>query len=204
MTTAKNPRTALREVGVGVIHVDQPDMAKQIEDNIKKVQGSEKVTKKALSELSRDLLTYIVMNGSPDVGSANRLLSVLTPVNRRAAILFFAHFLPFKVDSEAEHIVGGKLKGEDRITKKTEAVKEFLADPKNDIWIWAASTLKIESKETDWGAMVERNVKMALEKGKLEPFYVVQSVINGGIKVKDLVEMIKFNDERAAKDQKAA
>lgn len=194
MATAKNTKPAVREIGVGIVPHNQPDMAQKIETNIKKLEGSEKITKATLSTLSRDCLEYIVLNGSTDVATVNRLLSVLTPVNKRAAIMFFAAFLPYKVDGEAEHVVGGKLKGDDRITKKVEATKAFLSDPKNDIWTWQAVSLKVESKDVDWGAIIERNVKTALEKG-YEPYNVLVNCLNAGVTMEALMEMVKVKGE---------
>lgn len=204
MATAKQPKNIPNVVGVGIQNKDQPDMAVRIEDNTKKIGMAEKVTKKLLGESSRLVLEYIVLNGSPDVASVNRLLSVLTPMNRATAIRFFSHFLTHKVDASAEHVIGGKLAGEDKINKKVDLVKTFLADPLNDIWTWAKPLADDLAKDTDWGAMIERNVKTALEKG-FDPYDILVACLNGGVKVDTLVELAKFKtDEEKPKDQAAA
>ena len=77
-----------------VIVAMQPKLQKAIDEAITALGNAEKVTKAKLTFLSRNVLTYLVQNGSTDIACVDRLLSVCTPMNRETARLFFDHFLP--------------------------------------------------------------------------------------------------------------
>ena len=54
------------------------------------IMAAEKITRVELGAMSRELLMYVP--DTNDIDIVNRLLGVLTPMNRRTAILFFFKF----------------------------------------------------------------------------------------------------------------
>ncbi len=76
---------------------------------IERVAAAEKITKQGLRELSRDVLAYMLEE--EDIRPVNALLGqgedgkfILTPINWRIAVQYFAHFLPFTSNYEEEGI----------------------------------------------------------------------------------------------------
>lgn len=105
---------------------------------------SETTTKRELRSLSRSVLEYSIETG--DVAIVNRLLQVLTPVNRKVAVKYFETFSGFVID-DATKLFKGKSKK--RWDESVKAAKEFLSDPHNNIWTWAEINIEIEKKQFD-------------------------------------------------------
>lgn len=135
---------------------------KQINGKITKIRNAEKVTKAVLGELSRELLEYVKETG--DVQPVNKLISVLTPMNKRTAMLFFSHFLPF--NQEDGTFTKKKRNGTFALTD------EFLATD-DTIWDWAADNIKVEKKEIDWTQRLTNDMTKAIEAG-----LTAQDIIN--------------------------
>lgn len=139
-----------------------------INENIEKLAAAERITKATLRTLSRDLLEYVLLDkgdgeGSYDIQPVNRVLQVLTPMNRKTAILFFAAHLPFKYDEDGVRF--GK-KGKDKqVEGLTERVAELLEDQDFDIWAWAEANVKLEVKDVDWAKKLTTDMTKALEAG---------------------------------------
>ena len=113
--------------------------------------------------MSRELLIYVP--DTHDIDIANRLINVLTPVNRRAAILFFKHFLPWDVENDADGVFSkfGKMhKGEKKVAKKHAAIADFLADENNTIWTWAEENLEIEQKVVNMATELSEVIKKSV------------------------------------------
>ena len=100
-------------------------MGTTIDERIARLINSEKVTKKELGFISRELLEYVPETN--DIGKVNRLLSVLTPMNKMTAIYFFKNFLPFRFDEDSRTF-GKKLKGEKTLGKYSDKIETFLKD----------------------------------------------------------------------------
>ena len=167
--------------------------------SIEKVANSERVTKTELSYLSRELLTYIVVDGSNDIGLVNRLINVLTPQNKRTCIIFFAHFLPFQMHNE-DGTFGKKMKGEKLLKSKKDACEEFLANPDSDVWTWAALNVKIEKKPVDFRAKIIKDVSKAMSEDdpetRLTAADVIAAVIEGGVTVEDLFFAVEADTKK--------
>lgn len=165
-------------------------------DNIKKVvyslieevAAAEKVTRVKLAELSRVMLQYVP--DSNDIDAVNRLLGVLTPMNKRTAILFFSHFLPWEVEKTPDGAFsrfGKKMEGEKKITKRETAIADFLRAEENTIWTWAESNVEVDLKPIDFAANITRDIKKALEGDKkrnqdgINPLQVLDAVFAGGL-----------------------
>ena len=161
---------------------------------IEAIAGAEKITKKELGALSRELVKYLTIESNIDIGMVNRLLDVLTPVNKRAAILFFDHFLPFKAErkDDGEFIrFGGREKGARTIQKYLDKAAEFLADRKNTIWTWQKHNIDVE-KAPKYGERLTKLVERALkdEEYGLSREDIVKAVVEGGIPGELVIELL--------------
>lgn len=161
---------------------------------------SERITKALLSELSREVLEVVMLDEGKDTGKGtedsrtiNDLINVLTPVNKRAAIVFFKHFSPFVVatNEQGEFHAFGK-KDKKNWGDKIEEVKEFLADPHNNIWSWAERNIEVEQKPFDVKKVtktIENSIKKAGMKATLE------AVFAGGLTLENILEIMNPQEE---------
>lgn len=164
----------------------------QLMEAISAVKAAEKVTKDALSSLSRDLLSYMLETG--DVRPINRLLGkdgeqwILTPINWRLAVQYFHHFLPWgsNYDDVKEYAIKGsgqrialrftkKTKNQKAFDKKVEAIANWLHDEANDLWLWS-NNATIEAKPFDYAKAITQAVTKAMEKGGFSILEVMQAV----------------------------
>lgn len=175
-----------------------------INTQISTLAKAEKVTKKVLGELSREMLDYIVTDESWDSDAINRLLEVLTPMNKRTAVLYFAHFTPFVVD---EHGVFGGMPKSKKAKAKAKldasvACTEFLVNEDANIWTWAAEHVKVEQKEVDWAKRVTSAVTSAMseDKGGLSLPEVMEAVLSAGVSLEDITNAmgILYAEEQEA------
>lgn len=182
-------------------HITQQSLSTKINS----VRRAEKVTKARLSELSRELLTYVAIqeseakDGMPsyDVGMVNRLLAVLTPVNKKVACLYFANFLPWKLE-ETTCVFTKRLKKV--FAEKQEAMVEWLSDEANDIWKWAEDNVKIDEKPKDYAKRIASDVKKALEdetEEGLDASEVLRAVMSAGIDINDLLALLNAEEKAA-------
>lgn len=171
-------------------------MAKELDDKIVALAKAERITKKLLGELSRELLAHHLDCG--DVSLINKLLGstkttkqgkeefTLTPINFRFAVQYFRSFIPHA--SNWEDVKDYCLNG----TGKREAF-EFLKASKNakkriignhegcdsveDViteWladeandIWSWSDgVKVQEVEKDYAAMITKAVEKGLDEDK--------------------------------------
>lgn len=158
---------------------------------IEAIANSEKITKVELSALSREMLEYLSVEDSNDIGMLNRLLNVLTPMNRKTAVLFFSAFVHFKVDDDGTF--GKKLKAQKQIDSKKQKVVDFLADADNDIWTWAAQNVRVEKKPVDFAKKITGDVSKALnaEENALTVGEVIAAVVAGGVSIEDMFQAIE-------------
>lgn len=129
---------------------------------VTRVAKAEKVTREALGEFSRSALAYVLETDDIDV--VNRMVNVLTPMNRRTAILFFREFLPWEEEKDADgnHVRFGKRSQKNKVVdKKSTAIAEFLADENSTIWTWAKENVSVE-KTPDYMGNLERALKTVL------------------------------------------
>lgn len=141
---------------------------KLINEKIETLANAERITKVVLSELSRELLAYVLIDGkegepSFDIQPVNKVLRVLTPMNRRVATMFFTTLLPFKFDDATNSFT--KMNKANQVEASTLAVEIALTDDGFDIWQWAENNVKIEPKEVDWNKKLTADMVKALDAG---------------------------------------
>lgn len=163
---------------------DLESVLKPLYARINALAKVETKTKEQLALLCNDLLAYH-MNGGADVRPVNKLVSVLSPANKKVTRLFFQYFLPWRWDSEKETF-GGKIKDQDKILKAELAIASFLKDG-GDIWSWQADHVNIDAKPVNYAKRVSNSIKLALEK-EVDKAALIGALIEGGLSVEDLVK----------------
>jgi len=147
---------------------DRNAFTSSFEATLATLAGAEKITKETLRDLSRNLLH--ITQESQDIGYINRTLEVLTPMNRKTAVLFFTEFSGFLYGEENNRFFKKDKKRYDDIVAKAQ---EFLADPHNNIWTWAERNVELQSKPWDLGK-VTKFAEQALKKAEKEGMTQVQ------------------------------
>jgi hypothetical protein len=150
--------------------------------------GAEKITKAVLLDLSRSVLE--AHHITEDVGYINRLIAVLTPVNKKVAVLYFKAFSGFKWSDEKQEFVSKNKKEYDACHK---AAIDFLNDPLNNIWTWAAREIEIEAKEFD-EARMKKQVEALLKKvndNKLSQVVMLKAMLENGLSLDSIIALMK-------------
>lgn len=183
------------------------ELVNRIESHTNRLARAEKITKRLLSELSRDILTYFLEEGK-DIAKVNRLLGVLTPQNRKAASIFFNHFLAWKMNEDGTF--AGML-GKKQVEDMFPRIDNFLADPMADIWSWAEDNIDVEKKKADFVGAIQDAVKRALAGAKesdkriatepLTPAQIMDAVLSAGISIDDAFNAL--TDDEQAQDKAA-
>lgn len=164
---------------------------------ILRLQRCEAVTKEVLKDLSRTVL--YAHHATEHVDYVNGLIQVLTPMNRKVAVLFFKAFGGFIYDDKNKRFVKKSKKHYDQA--HADAV-EFLADPHNNIWTWAERHVEVEAKPFDIKkvtAFIENASKKAKENG-LNQLDVMRAVFAGGMTVEVLLQLLGEMDFDVAID----
>lgn len=159
---------------------------------------SERITKDALRSLSREclMLVHYESNKQGDIGPVNQVLKVLTPVNKKAWVLFMQEFVGFIYSEKDEAFIRKDKKLYD---EKCKAACDLLDDPHQNIWTWAERNIKMEKKAFKLETL-GKDVKKALEaedeEGNLlySKTDILRTVLEGGITTDDLIAMIKAMD----------
>lgn len=154
-------------------------------DALMRLAASEKVTKEDLKILSRTVLE--AWHATGQVVYANKLLMVLSPVNKKVAVVFFKRLSGYSFD-ETQGMFTGKSK------KRYEAAHaefvEFFADPHNNIWTWADRHVEIQTKAFELDA-VTKYFNGAFKKAQgvgLSQADVLRAVFKAGVEPGALVE----------------
>ncbi len=161
---------------------------------IAELQASEQITKRVLSALSRVLLEQMHFDG--DIQPINRLLPVLSPANRRIAVLFFQAFSGHHY-SEKDECFGKRDKP--AYEAKSKAAIEFLEDPHNNIWTWQAREVEMEVKPFTL-LKVTKQVESLLKKAEKAGFKqadVFKAMIAGGLDMELIGAMLEEMGEEA-------
>lgn len=162
-------------------NIEAKGLLKQINSRITKIGNGERTFREEMSQVSRELLTYIRENG--DIDAVNRLLGVLTPTNKENAKKYFKNFLPYSFDNQADRF-GGKSKNKEMVDKKNKLVDEFLKDENNNMFTWVKrSAPPREQKPKDLAKEVAKVVDRALtdEKEGIDVKTLLKTVLRQAI-----------------------
>jgi hypothetical protein len=158
---------------------------------LKAIDKAEKVTKETLKDLSRSILTATHATG--DIAYVNRLVAVLTPVNKKVVILYCKEFTGFMFDAESGLFTKKSKKTYDATLAKAE---EFLSDPHNNVWSWAERNIDVEVKPLDLSkitAFIKGALKKADEQGIVQS-EVLKAVFAAGVDVDALIVAMESID----------
>lgn len=158
---------------------------------------AEKITKATLQDLSRTVLE--AHHATQDISYINKLVACLSPMNKRVAILYFKEFSGFNFDSDELSFGKKNKKGYDEAQQKAV---EFLEDPNNNIWSWAARNVEVEAKAFTVDQM-KKNLEQLLKKAadaNIEQIDVVRTFMEAGLKMDTLLALM---DEIAGEPAKA-
>jgi hypothetical protein len=165
---------------------NKQEFNKSFDAAIIKLQDAEKITKAVLLTLSREVLA--AHHETQDIGYINRVVAVLTPVNRKVAILFFQAFSGFKLGKDGVFAT----KDKKNYDKALEASLAFLEDVNNNIWSWAAREVEIEPKEFDL-ARLKKNLEATLKKAtdnQIDQLTVLETMMEAGLKLDTLLALM--------------
>lgn len=167
---------------------------KVINGRIKKIGNGETTFKQELATLSRELLEYVPSTG--DIDAVNRLIAVLSPLNKDKVTAFFKAFLSHKLD---KGVFGKKSTNKDMVAKRNKAITMFLSVESNNVWTWLAEKAKPverQRKAKDLGKAVERAVEAAIATED-NPDAIdlrevlkrtIRACIGGGMKLSEIME----------------
>lgn len=158
--------------------------------------ANERITKGLLSELSREVLEVVCLDdgtntgkGTEDSRTINELLGVLTPVNKSHAKLFFKEFIPFvKVTDEQGVFVSFGKKDKRHWEDKCANIREFLADPHNNIWSWIDRNIAEPERKAYDVKKVTKEIEKALKKANKAD--VIRAIMAGGLEIADILEVM--------------
>lgn len=163
--------------------MDAKQFASRFAADLDAVKASEKITREKLKEMSRYMLE--ALHGvAPDIRPVNDLLNVLTPVNRQVAVEFFKVFTGFQYKKEEARFTSKNKRGYEEAAK---ASAEFLEDPLNNIWTWAARNIEVAPTEKPFdpkevSKAIERQLKKANKQGvEGAEIELLLAVLEGGI-----------------------
>ncbi len=153
--------------------------------SIRSLAGAEKKTKELIRQLSRDVLEAHHETG--DVQFINKFIGVLTPMNKRTAVLYFK---AFSGHVEKDGIFGGKNKK--YYEEKKEASRIFLEDPLNNMWSWAEVHVQVEAKPLDIDAFNKRMGQLLkkADEAEIPHAEVVKSILANGITVHEIMALL--------------
>jgi len=155
---------------------------------IKALAKAESLTKDTLRDLSRSLL--FATQQTEDIGYINKTIGVLTPMNRKTAIMFFKEFSGLNFDDDAGSFSKKNKKKYEEIAALATAQ---LDDPHFNMWTWAEKNLTIEPKAFEL-AKVTQFAKSALKKAKdagLSETDVLKAFFGGGFTAESIVAIME-------------
>ena len=170
-----------------------------IRETIKSIAAAERITKVQLGQLSRDMLKFINIQGHDRIDLVNELTVVLTPVNKRTAILFFKHHLPWSFDDATKTFMK-KFDAGKKTDRKLADTQKLLDDVNANIWTWAESNVKVEFTAPNFNKAII-DVLTKAQAGKINPetgeavgalsvYEIMQAVLQSGIEADAMLDTI--------------
>ena len=173
----------------------------QLVEAIEAVGQAEKITKAGLSILSRELIMFCIEHKNAALVNTLLWSGKLTPRNQQMAVLYFEKFMPFSQQDDKERPLFKNF-SERKMAGKKADIEAWLADEKNDIWLWASTNVK-DTELKDRAVTVTNAIKNALKggkdgKGKKTEAEVLEAVIAGGLSIDAIIALA----HKAAASQK--
>lgn len=154
---------------------------------IETLSQAESITRRELRNISRDIL--VAIHCTEDSAFLNRLIHVLTPVNKKVMVHYLTHFSGFHYDDKTELFTK---KNKPYYAKALELSTQFLAEPHNNVWTWAERNIDVTPKPFDVSAItkyMQGALKKALDNG-LSQKDVMKAIFASGIEVDSLFDVL--------------
>lgn len=154
--------------------------------NLSSLKSSEKRTKELVRSMSRDVLE--AHHATEDVKYINEFISVLSPMNKRTAVLYFKEFSGFQ---ESEGMFSKKDKK--HYEEKKAAAIAFLEDPLNNLWSWSEKNVEVEKKPFDISRLQAQvsSLMKKVEGAEIPHSEVIKALFQAGITVADVVSILE-------------
>lgn len=167
---------------------DRAEFDVSFSKNLSSLKKAEKATKELVRHMSREVLDAHHETG--DVKYVNEFVAVLTPMNRKVAILYFKEFTGH---NEMDGVFGKKnKKGYDEALAKS---REFLEDPMNNMWSWAERNVKVEKKAIDYKSKIIKDIQSSMDAEKnenpLDEIDVLEAVLAAGISAATILRLME-------------
>lgn len=148
---------------------------------------AESITRRELRDISRNILTAI--HCTEDSGFLNRLIAVLTPVNKKVMVSFLRHFSGFHYDERTELFTK---KNKPTYEKSAKRAEEFLAEPHNNVWTWAERNIEVKVKPFDLAAITKQfsNILKKADENGINQKEVFKAVLAGGMSIDTMIDML--------------
>jgi succinate dehydrogenase flavin-adding protein (antitoxin of CptAB toxin-antitoxin module) len=154
---------------------------------LERITKSENITKHELKVVSRTMLEAWHITGN--VHYVNRLLKAVTPVNKKALIVFSKHFGGFSYDEVLGEFTH---KSKKRYENAHKLALEFLENPNNNLWTWAERHIEVQQKPFSI-ENVEKFIKGALNKGAgvgLSQVDILKAVFKAGVSPECVIQVM--------------
>lgn len=152
---------------------DKKIFDKEFNTRLGKLGKAEASVRSELNVLTRGVLEAV--HATEQIGYVNQLMAVLTPVNRKASVVFFKHFTGFHYDDETRMFTKKSKKRYEQAHKDAMA---FLEDPNNNMFSWAERHIEVEQKPFDQASFLKAQHKAFIR--------AVQQAKDNGIDQKEL------------------
>lgn len=189
--------------------VNIASLSRTFKGSIKKLETAEANVREILGQLSRDTLAALHEHGN--ITFINSLIRAkMTPLNRKAVVLFFRAHSGFHYEEGANGEIGQftkKQKTANAYEEKKAASLAALADKDWNLWVWAESNVEVDAKEWKPEAVtkyIESTLKKVSENGKYSGKYsradIIAAIFEGGVTGDDISEAMQklVNKEQAA------
>lgn len=166
---------------------------KQYNADYDALKASEKISRETLRNMSRYILETI-HNVDCDIRPVNKLLGILTPMNRKIIVEFFAEFSGFSYNAKEQ--VFGK-KSQKTYDECKQLSLEFLENPNNNVWSWAAmqGRDKPEPKPFDakevakaFSKQLKKAEKQGVQNAQVE---ILRSLFDEGLEVDAVISILE-------------
>lgn len=154
---------------------DKKVFDKEFNKRLGQLGKAESSVRAELNVLSRGVLEAV--HATEQIGYVNQLVAVLTPVNRKAAVVFFKHFAGFHYDEATKMFTKKSKKRYDQAHKDAMA---FLQDPNNNMFSWAERNIEVEQKPFDAQSFLKTQHKAFIR--------AIQQARDNGLGQKELFE----------------
>lgn len=169
-----------------------------------KLAQGEKTVREELNWASRAVLE--ALHSTENIGYVNQLIGVLTPVNRKAAIVFFKHFGGFHYDDATAMFTKKSKKRYDQAHRDALA---FLQDPNNNMFSWAQRHIEVEQKPFDiasfkkgFKSYIVKHLQQAKDNG-LSQKELLGLMFEAGIEVDAVLEVMQQSGKIAVTEVEA-